>query len=104
VANSAPPSTPVAEPVASNKTPVAPVPQTPAPKPAAVASAPIVPAEPPEDSTIAKAREASVEYAATLPNFLVQQMTTRYQSDHMAKQTDWQALDIVSADVTYENG
>jgi len=37
-----------------------------------------------------------------LPNYLVQQMTTRYQSDR--PKSGWQALDIVTADLTYQDG
>ena len=51
---------------------------------------------------ITKAREAALAYSETLPNYLVQQMTTRYQSDH--PKSGWQALDIVSADLTYQDG
>jgi hypothetical protein len=55
-----------------------------------------------DDPIITKAREAALAYSATLPNYLVQQMTTRYQSDH--PKSGWQALDIVSADLTYQDG
>jgi hypothetical protein len=55
-----------------------------------------------DDPIISKAREAALAYSATLPNYLVQQMTTRYQSDH--PKSGWQALDIVSADLTYQDG
>ena len=55
-----------------------------------------------DDPIITKAREAALAYSATLPNYLVQQMTTRYQSDH--PKSGWDALDIVSADLTYQDG
>lgn len=55
-----------------------------------------------DDPIIMKAREAALAYSATLPNYLVQQMTTRYQSDH--PKSGWQALDIVTADLTYQDG
>ena len=41
-------------------------------------------------------------FSGGLPNFFCQQVTTRYQSDH--PKTGWDALDIVTADVAYENG
>jgi hypothetical protein len=71
--------------------------------PAAVTPAPALQPVPlGDDPTITKAREAALEYSATLPNYLVQQMTTRYQSDR--PKAGWQALDIVTADLTYQDG
>ncbi len=55
-----------------------------------------------DDPVIEKAREAAWQYSGALPNFFCQQVTTRYQSDH--PKTGWDALDIVTADVAYENG
>ncbi|HLH43057.1 MAG TPA: hypothetical protein VKV74_08730 [Bryobacteraceae bacterium] len=55
-----------------------------------------------EDPVISKAREVAFSYVESLPNFYCQQLTTRYQSDN--PKTGWRALDIVSADVTYEDG
>ena len=55
-----------------------------------------------DDPIITKAREAALAYSETLPNYLVQQMTTRYQSDR--PKSGWQALDIVTADLTYQDG
>jgi hypothetical protein len=55
-----------------------------------------------DDPVIEKAREAAWEFSGGLPNFFCQQVTTRYQSDH--PKTGWDALDIVTADVAYENG
>ncbi len=55
-----------------------------------------------DDPIITKARAAALAYSETLPNYLVQQMTTRYQSDH--PKTGWDALDIVTADLTYQDG
>ena len=55
-----------------------------------------------DDPTITKARQAALEYSATLPNYLVQQMTTRYQSDR--PKAGWSAIDIVTADLTYQDG
>lgn len=55
-----------------------------------------------EDPAIARAREVAMDFHGTLPNFLCQQMTTRYQSEN--PRDGWQPLDVVSADVTYEDG
>jgi hypothetical protein len=55
-----------------------------------------------EDAVIAKARDVAAQFSGVLPNFFCQQVTTRYQSDH--PKTGWDALDIVTADVAYENG
>lgn len=55
-----------------------------------------------DDVVITKAREAAAQFEGSLPNFFCQQITTRYQSDH--PKTGWDALDIVTADVAYENG
>ncbi len=55
-----------------------------------------------DDAVIAKAREVAEQFSGALPNFFCQQITTRYQSDH--PKTGWDALDIVTSDVAYENG
>jgi hypothetical protein len=49
-----------------------------------------------------KAKEVAGSFSDTLPNFFCQQMTTRYQSDRPKQ--GWQALDVVTADVAYEDG
>lgn len=54
------------------------------------------------DSVIQKAREEAESFTGSLPNFFCQQVTTRYQTED-AKQ-GWRALDIVTADVAYEDG
>jgi hypothetical protein len=81
--------------------PIAAPPESTAKSPAAVApqAAPIPLGD---DPIITKAREAAFAYSSTLPNYLVQQMTTRYQSDR--PKSGWQALDIVTADLTYQDG
>jgi hypothetical protein len=56
----------------------------------------------PVDPVIEKAREAAANYLSSLPNYFCQQMTARYQSDH--PKTGWDALDVVTADVMYEDG
>ncbi len=55
-----------------------------------------------EDPVIVKARETAMQFSGSLPNFFCQQVTTRYQSDH--PKTGWDPVDIISADVAYENG
>ena len=54
------------------------------------------------DPIIAAAREAAGEFTETLPDFLVQQHTMRYRSE--VKPFQWQAIDMVSADVTVIKG
>ncbi len=54
------------------------------------------------DLVIEKARDVAASFSGTLPNFFCQQLTTRYQSDHPKQ--GWDALDVVTADVAYENG
>ena len=117
----APPKRQTAEPVVTASVtppPAAPAPVTPTPvKSAPVQTAPVktaevAPAAPPQapsqpipiqdDAVITKAREAAFAYSETLPNYMVQQMTTRYQSDR--PKAGWSALDIVTADVTYQDG
>lgn len=68
--------------------------------PAADAAPAIIPVE--EDPVIKKAREAAAAYIGSLPNFFCRQLTTRYESEHPKE--GWQALDVVTADVAYENG
>ena len=59
--------------------------------------------QPPQvDQVISDAREAAASYNADLPNFLVQQATTRYHSS--TGQRNWQAIDVVTADVAVVNG
>jgi len=57
------------------------------------------------DPVIDKAREAAFSFSDTLPNYVVKQFTTRYQTEAArGGQTSWRALDTVSADVVYEGG
>ncbi len=51
---------------------------------------------------VEKAREWMNSMSATLPNFVCNQQTTRYQME--SKSTGWRALDIVSAEVVYMDG
>jgi hypothetical protein len=55
-----------------------------------------------EDPIIAKAKQAAREYAGTLPDFFCRQVTTRYETEHPKQ--GWQALDVVTADVAYQDG
>lgn len=57
---------------------------------------------PKSDGTIEAAREQAAGINEALPNFLVQQHTTRYVS--FSKPPVWQAMDLVSAEVAYVNG
>jgi hypothetical protein len=58
-----------------------------------------------DDPIIDKTRETAFEFTESLPNYIVKQYTTRYQSDSASRgHTQWQALDIVTADVVAENG
>ena len=84
-----------------------PLPDAPAKQPAGAPAQAARPDAPvyqgkPVDSVIEKAREAAVTYLQSLPNYFCQQMTARYQSDH--PKTGWDALDVVTADVAYEDG
>ena len=55
-----------------------------------------------DDPVIAKARDAAATYLEGLPNFFAKQMTTRYMTENPRQ--GWQAQDVVSADVAYEDG
>ena len=61
--------------------------------------------QPSGDPVINAAREAAWQWADTLPNYIVKQFTTRYQTEtSRGNKTSWQALDVVTADVVSENG
>ncbi len=85
-----------------------PLPDAPPKAPAAAPDAPKKAAEvpvfqgKPVDPIIERAREAAANYMTSLPNYFCQQMTARYQSDH--PKTGWDAIDVVTADVAYEDG
>ena len=64
--------------------------------------APREPIGPPIDPVIARAAEAAESFTETLPNYVCQQFTSRYQNQSHV--TSWQAIDVVSAEVVYENG
>lgn len=79
------------------------------PATAAGTSAPEPPAsvEPPapvnnaHTAFIDKAREAANNFLEGLPNYVCEQMTTRYASTGHV--TDWQPIDVVTANLVYEN-
>lgn len=56
----------------------------------------------PEEAIIEKAREESGSFLETLPNYVCQEIMTRYQSDSSSK--NWQPIDIVSMALVYEHG
>ena len=53
------------------------------------------------DPLIAKARQETESFTATLPDYICQQFTSRFVSGARLK---WLKLDVVSADVVYERG
>jgi hypothetical protein len=54
------------------------------------------------DDLIRKATDAAFDFTAGLPNYVCKEMMARYQSD--SKPPHWQPLDVISANVIYENG
>ena len=54
------------------------------------------------DDLIRKATAAALDFTETLPNYVCTEQMARYQSDN--NPPTWQAIDIVSATVVYENG
>jgi hypothetical protein len=54
------------------------------------------------DAVIDDARDAAASFAADLPNFLVQQITTRFQGSRSF--SNWRLMDTVTADVASVNG
>lgn len=57
------------------------------------------------DEVIDQARQAGFSYSETLPNYIVKQYTTRYETQAArGGHTSWQALDEVTADVLEVNG
>ncbi len=81
----------------------------PRPRPAETVEPPAEPAEDQtplgshqEDPLIRKASEAALSFTETLPNYMVQEVVSRYQSE--SQPVSWHANDVVSTDVVYENG
>jgi hypothetical protein len=57
------------------------------------------------DAVIDKTREAAFSFSKTLPNFVVKQLTNRYETlAARGGQTSWRILDTISADVISEGG
>lgn len=82
---------------APEKSPVDPKPEPAAPKP--------VPATSPMKARrafVEKAREAVIAYVGALPNYVSQEVTTRYVSE--TRQPNWRVVDVVSAELVYEGG
>jgi hypothetical protein len=70
--------------------------------PAATSDAPTRPVvEAPTDPFIEKARQAALSFVDGLPNFLCQEMMTRYQSD--TRPVNWRAVDTLTMDLVYED-
>ena len=76
----------------------------PEPQPGAALSEPAVnpPAPDRHQELLGRTKEASATFLQSLPNYVCQQTTTRYQSE--SKINDWRALDVVGADLVYEDG
>ena len=87
------------------RTPAASAPERPSPEADSSSTVSITPPTPPapdaRQELIEKAKGASASFLQSLPNYVCQQMTTRYQSESKAS---WRALDIVSAEMIYEDG
>jgi hypothetical protein len=65
------------------------------------AEAPAAPPVNPRQAFVEKARGVAGGYIQGLPNYICQEMVTRYASE--SRQPSWHALDIVSADLVYED-
>ena len=58
-----------------------------------------------DDDVITKARDVAFSYSKTLPNYAVKQVTNRYSTvPDTHKAYAWQALDVVTTDLIYEDG
>lgn len=73
-----------------------------APAPAETPDAPKAPRPGTDADIIADARYASTAFSAGLPNFLVQQNTTR--SMRQGGISAWQSIDVVTTEVAYKDG
>lgn len=80
-------------------------PLSPAPAPTLNAVQPTATRAHIDDDVITKAREVAFSYSKTLPNYIVKQVTNRYSTvPDQHKAYAWQALDVVTSDLVYENG
>ena len=87
-----------AQPAATSTPPVAP---PPAAEPKRTEPAPAPPPDP-REALISRARQTAASFTEKLPNYMCQQLTTRYASQ--TNPPNWQAQDVVSAAVVYEDG
>jgi hypothetical protein len=55
-----------------------------------------------EDPLVRRAADAALEFTETLPNYVCQEVVSRYESS--TQPPSWHAVDIVSTDLVYENG
>ena len=55
-----------------------------------------------EDPLISKASEAALNFTETLPNYVCQEMMSRFQSE--GRPANWSPIDVVTMEVVYENG
>jgi hypothetical protein len=90
-----------AHPTLAHETTAAPTESNPEPAPATLERQPQS-ASVDDDSIIADARAAAASFTAELPNFLVEQVTTRYSS--MSTPANWHAMDVVTAEVACVDG
>jgi hypothetical protein len=91
-------------PVAKNKPPSAPAPKKEDPTDFVIGGETAA-AKPPASAAnalIEKTKEWAQTFTQGLPNFLCQQMTTRYME--RSKSEGWTAMDVVTAKVVYEDG
>jgi len=104
VAGASPPSTATATPSATPSEPAARPAEPSSSSRDSGADAPTLPAEPggAVDNIIADARAAADSFTGEMPNFLVQQATTRYYSN--AVPARWMATDVVTAEVRCVDG
>jgi hypothetical protein len=57
------------------------------------------------DPVIDRARDEAFSFSETLPNYVVKQLTNRYATNSGGRgRSSWQALDIVTTDLIYEDG
>jgi hypothetical protein len=61
-----------------------------------------IPVSNPRMELIEKTKEASASFLQSLPNYVCHQVTTRYANQ--TRVTDWQPIDVVTADLVYEQG
>lgn len=97
IEGAAPEAAPAATPPPTTAPPV-PAPGVPAAKPAA----PPEEDEPEADPVIAKARSAVAEMEAAMPDFLAEQVTTRYASFN--NEASWNRIDVVEAELAWSGG